>query len=271
MFNYFLFRVLKRPLRLAITHDRKVKNPQYTIIFLHGIAATSQTWRPTFNQFIREPELASCRLITLDLLGFGHSLQADWLHYDYPEYRSALHETIKKLRIKTPIILVGHSMGSLIAADYSIHYHGQLAAQILVSPPILLPEELQKMPDKFYKKSYRSLHRIAEEPGVQAIAKFISKVSSFNNKYLNSIAFAYAMENVILDGHVYDNFLKIKTPTTLIHGRFDPLVFKPNLVSAAKANSNLKLFTTNSNHDIDKLKRGRILNILKETIKDETL
>ena len=115
------------PVRLKATYDRKVKKPKLTVVFLHGISATSDTWRTTLKQLTNDPDLAETRLIALDLLGFGKSLRADWLDYDYLDYDQALDQALKHLRVKTPIILVGHSMGSLIAADYATNFHFHLS------------------------------------------------------------------------------------------------------------------------------------------------
>ena len=72
---------LRRPAHLRAVFERKVKDPELTVIFLHGISATSDTWKTTLRQFAQAPELKHVRLLAFDLLGFGKSLQADWLDY----------------------------------------------------------------------------------------------------------------------------------------------------------------------------------------------
>ncbi len=133
-------RFLRRPIRLKVAIDNKAKNPRLTVIFLHGISATSDTWRTTIRQFSANPDLKGVRLVALDLLGFGKSLQSSWLDYDYLDYEKALENSFKKLKITSPIVLVGHSMGSLIAADFAVNFQSdfELAGLILVSPPVLM-------------------------------------------------------------------------------------------------------------------------------------
>lgn len=269
--TYFWHQILKRPYYLKKGSDRKVQKTKLTVIFLHGIAADSSTWNSTIKNFSKNPDLNNVRLLTLDLLGFGKSLKADWLNYDYNNYNQALANTVKHYRIKTPIIVVGHSMGSLIAAEYSLKNPGKITELILVSPPVLMNKELAKLPDKFYLKSYGSIHKISKEPAIQALANFIQKVSSFRADYLHTVAFSKSMDNIILNPKNFDFFTKIKTKTHIIHGRLDALVMRPNLVKATKENPNLKLTQVISHHDISVNKRDKILISIKKYLDHETI
>lgn len=251
--------------------DNKIKNPRLTVVFLHGISATSDTWRTTIRQFSLSPELKNIRLIALDLLGFGKSIQTDWLDYDYADYRAAIDASIKKCKVHGPIVLVGHSMGSLIAANYAVYSHNpDLVGLILTSPPVLLPEELAKLPDKVYTKSYGSLYRLAkDEPIIEPIANFIQRFSSFNSKYLTTPGFARSMEQVILNHSNYQTFTKIKVPTLIIHGHFDPLVMRSNLKHVADENSQyLRFVSVMGHHDISAQKRSKIFIELKRILRN---
>lgn len=265
-------KVFRVPIRLKATYDRRVKNPQLTVVFLHGISATSETWRATLKQFSSNSDLAAVRLIALDLLGFGKSLRADWLDYDYLDYDQALDNTLKHLRIKTPVVLVGHSMGSLISADYATNSHPsvELARLILVSPPVLMAEELARLPDKAYTKTYSSLHQIATDvPAAEVLAHFVQRFSSFRSDYIRTSAFAKSMEQVILNRKNYQTYTKIHIPTTIIHGHFDPLVMRSNLKRAAKQNPrHITYISVIGQHDISIGKRAKILTEIKKVLKN---
>lgn len=265
-------KVFRVPIRLKATYDRRVKNPELTVVFLHGISATSATWRATIKQFAGSPDLTSVRLITLDLLGFGKSLRADWLDYDYLDYDQALDNALKRLRIKTPVVLVGHSMGSLIAADYATNFQPsvELAELILVSPPVLMAEELARLPNKAYTKTYSSLHKIATDvPAAAVLAHFVQRFSSFRSDYIRTAAFAKSMEQVILNRKNYQTYTKIRIPATIIHGHFDPLVMRSNLKRAAKQNPHhLTYISVIGHHDISVGKRAKILTEIKKVLKN---
>lgn len=211
------------------------------------------------------------RFISLDLLGFGKSLQADWLNYDYDDYLKSLRRTLKKLKIKSNIILVGHSMGSLIAAKFAEAYPEKISELIFVSPPILMPKEQKKIPDNFYTKIYSSLHEVADDPAIKTLATFVEKLSNFRKKYLSMKSFQYSMRNIILNQENYKTFKNLKIKSTIIHGRFDPLVYQPNLQTVADNNKNIDLISVMGDHDITSSKIKKINLILERTVKNETL
>lgn len=265
-------KVFRIPIRLKPAYDRKVRQPELTVVFLHGISATSDTWRTTLKQFAKDPDLMQVRLIALDLLGFGKSLHADWLDYDYLDYDTALDQALKHLHVKTPVILIGHSMGSLIAADYATNFHPsvELAELILVSPPVLMAEELARLPDKAYTKTYGSLHKIATEvPAAEVLAHLIQRFSSFRSAYIHTSAFVKSMEQIILNRKNYHTYTKINIPTVLIHGHFDPLVMRSNLKRVARQNPrHVTYLSVIGQHDISVGKRVKIATEIKKVLKN---
>ncbi len=267
-------RWLRRPIRLKVALDNKVKHPRLTVVFLHGISATSETWRTTIRQFSANPDLKGVRMVALDLLGFGKSLQSNWLDYDYLDYEKALENSLKKLKITSPVVLVGHSMGSLIAADFTVNFQSafDIAGLILVSPPVLMSEELAKLPDKVYTKSYGSLYKLAkDEPAIEVVANFVQRFSSFSSQYIKTPAFDRSMDNIILNSHNYKTYTKIKLPTLIIHGHFDPLVMRSNLKKIATNNPHVRFVSVIGHHDVSAQKRNKMLIELKRIIREKGL
>lgn len=271
-FTWIWYKVLHHPIRLKVIYDDRCKDATLTVVFLHGISATSNTWNSTIRAFEREQDLRQVRLVTLDLLGFGGSLKADWLDYDYLEYDQALDKTLKKLHIKTPIMLVGHSMGSLIVADYIVNFRPSVNVirTCLVSPPVLMAAEMARLPDTIYTKSYGSLFQLAQDvPAMAVIARIVQRFSSFRSDYLKTAAFAKSMDNIILCHQNYHTFVGIRIPTLLIHGHFDALVMSSNLRRVAKHNSTYVRYTSAlGHHDISIGKRAKILLEIKRALKD---
>lgn len=267
----FWYRTLKHPLRLHTAFDNHRKDPVLTIVFLHGISATSTTWWTLLRDYDRDPHFRAVRLITIDLLGFGKSPHASWMEYDYAEYDEALDRTLLALNVSTPVVLVGHSMGSLIAANYATNFQPSvdLRRLILVSPPVLMAKESARLPDEIYKKSYGALNQLAkEEPAIDVIANFIQRFSHFRGKYLKTAAFGKSMENIILNSHNYQTFLRIKIPTLLLHGHFDPLVMRSNLKRVAERNPKVRYVSVIGHHDVSFSKRIKILAETKQILQE---
>lgn len=266
-------RIFRRPIIMRVAFARNVKHPQLTVVFLHGISATALTWRTTIREFARKPELKNVRLIALDLLGFGKSLQSAWLDYDYLDYDKALDATLKSLKVSGPVVIVGHSMGSLIAADYVTNFEPnfKITNLILVSPPILMVNELAKLPDQVYTKSYGSLSKLAkEEPAMEVVANFIQRFSSFSSRYIKTPAFERSMDNIILNNKNYQTFSHLKVPTLIIHGHFDPLVLRSNLKRAADANpQHIRFVSVIGHHDVTSQKRSKIFIELKRILREQ--
>lgn len=270
--TWIWYKVFRHPIRLKVVYDNRHKRPTLTVVFLHGISATSTTWSNTLKEFANDPDLAQVRLAALDLLGFGKSLKADWLDYDYFEYNQALDKTLKKLKTQSPIMLVGHSMGSLIAANYIVNFHPSvdIIRTCLVSPPVLMAAEMARLPDAIYTKSYGSLFQLANDiPAMAVIARIVQRFSSFRSDYLKTAAFAKSMDNIILCRQNYQTFTKIRIPTLLVHGHFDALVMGSNLRRVASQNPTyVRYASVIGHHDISVGKRAKILLEIKRALKD---
>ena len=100
----------RRTIKLAKTHD---VGSGIGIILLHGIASSSKVWRPLIRQL--QDQKFAYRVVAYDLLGFGKSPKPTNIDYNVDDQATAVIAQIKKLRRSKPVIIVGHSMGSLVA------------------------------------------------------------------------------------------------------------------------------------------------------------
>ena len=77
------------------------------------------------------------------------------------------------------------------------------------------------------------------------------------------------MEEVILNSKNYQTFTRIRIPTTILHGHFDPLVMGANLRRAVKRNPHYLTYrSVIGHHDISVGKRAKIESILKKALQD---
>ena len=123
--------IVRKPPLLHVASDSGSGPP---VVMIHGIASS---W-VTFELLIPLVEPYH-RVIAIDLLGFGDSPAPDDAQYTIAEHTAALDRTIRSLKLREPFVLVGHSMGSLIAARYAATRSRLLRKLVLVSPPVYLP------------------------------------------------------------------------------------------------------------------------------------
>jgi pimeloyl-ACP methyl ester carboxylesterase len=267
MYDWFVHKVLRLPLRMRVRYDHcAITKPEITVVFLHGIAASHATWRHILPDLAHDKDLSKVRFVTLDLIGFGKSEKPKWFKYDYASYRKTLTRTLRKLKITTPLVICGHSMGCLIAMDYAENGDIMVDQLILISPPIIRAREAASIQDQFYDKVYNTLNQHTDSRAVGALASVVESLSSFEKKSLNTQAFRETMDKIILNKDNYAMITDLKVPMEIIHGRLDPLVIGANLRSAAKQNSRINITETFGGHDIVGAKAKKTIKIFKDTI-----
>lgn len=248
IFFLSLFRIL------AVTHDSGGKDKP-TIVLLHGIAATSNTWRFV----VKELDESKYRVITLDLLGFGKSPKPNGCRYSVDDHSIYVNRTLKKLEVHKPFILVGHSMGSIISTHYANKYPKEVSSLFLLSLPLYTKSSdinstflAGKQTDAFIK-IYESLSKNK---------KFAIKYSKKIRKLLNLHdgmdvtegtwnSFRLSLKNTIIQQDTYDEIKNIKVPINIMYGLLDGFLVQKNVdkLSEFKNVEITKILT--SHHSID--------------------
>ncbi len=105
--------------------------PGPTILFFHGLTGSHHYWDEISN--LLQSKHAT---LAFDLLGFG---QSPWPKIDYTleDHLSALDQTWGDFsKQQNKIILVGHSMGALLALQFAKRHPEVVSKIILLAPPI---------------------------------------------------------------------------------------------------------------------------------------
>ena len=239
-----------KKLELFKTHDFCVGgvSPTLTVVMIHGIASDSNTYSNALEHLEKNESLRGVRFVTFDLLGAGKSSTSDELEYNYEEELEALFNSIEKLNIDTPLVLVGHSLGTFIVTRYAHTYKNNVDRLILVSPPVYTPADLEH-PD--FKK------------GMEA---FDASVKAKDPDYLNSKAYQNLMKNIVLDKDNYRVLSEISVPTILIYGAEDQLIAPYNIPEIVKLNPKLNAIKTDGRHGVTHDKYIEIGKILEEIL-----
>lgn len=239
----------KEQLILEKTHDYSAsKNPKLAVILVHGIASDSSTFKQLLKHCESKKSLSDVRFITFDLLGSGKSYKNDDLNYDYSDQLTALYNSIKKIELNIPLVLVGHSLGTFIVTRYAKKHKKTVRKLILISPPVYTKQD-------FKNPAFGT-----------AIKLFKDAISLKNRKLLEDKAFINSMEKIALSRDNYQVLQEIKIPTILIYGDKDQIIASFNYPALLKENPNLKAIKTNGKHGITHEKYDAITKSLEEAL-----
>jgi len=100
------------------------------VLFLHALGASSRYFASRLG-----PLPATYHCVMPDLLGFGRSPKPD-VAYTIEDHLSALHRTLDRLSLTDrPIVVIGHSLGAILAAEYAARYPAHVRGLVLISLP----------------------------------------------------------------------------------------------------------------------------------------
>lgn len=189
------------------------------------------------------------RFVTFDLLGSGKSYKNDKLKYSYTEQLAALEKSLEKLRVETPLILVGHSMGTLIATRYAATHKKAVRKLILCSPPIYTEEDL-------------------DNPAFAvALGMFEEAVSIKNKAILKDPAFRNSMKQIVQNRKNYKVLTELTTPAVLVYGNEDQFIGAFNIPRVLAANPKyLTAIETSGRHGMSHEKYNKVREILEEEL-----
>lgn len=253
--------LFRRPALLHVAHDA---GDGPVVVMIHGIASSSVT----FERLIPLVEPRH-RVIAIDLLGFGESPAPEHATYTIAEHEAALARTLDALKLRQPFVLVGHSMGSLIAARYAALHPRRLSRLVLVSPPVYLPTatisvDRERAAQGLY---YRAYEYLRENPAftIRAAAA-LARLSPIKNlldvSERNWHAFVLSLKNSIETQTTLTDLAAVRVPIEVIYGSLDPFLAPSGL----RVVEQLRNVTTHRVDRGDHVIRPRIARVVSTAI-----
>lgn len=254
MWDTLTHRWLRVPYSLHATIDQRVKRPRATVLFIHGIGNSGEAWNDVITALPKD-----VRLVSIDLLGFGQSQRPAWAIYNAKTQARAVLATYFKLRISGQVIIVGHSLGALVAVEIAKRYPLLVKSLVLCSPPFYREDPIKKhmLPtgDKILTTFYRYIKNNPDDfIKVSKVAMRLGMVNkSFSIDRDSAPVYMNALESSIINQTSLDDALKLRVPTQVLYGRLDPVVIYKNLRYLANNNHNVRLITVLAAHEVQGL------------------
>lgn len=201
------------------------------VVLVHGIASSAATFE-NLIPLITERH----RVIAVDLMGFGESVAPVAATFTIEEHVEALGDTLDALRLRHPFVLVGHSMGSLIASRYAATHRKRVSRLVLVSPPIYvepatLGDPMERAAMGLYLKACEFLR--SNKTFTMRNAAMLSRISPIKNvlevSERNWTAFVLSLEKSIESQTTVSDIASVSVPVEVIYGTLDPFLMPGGL------------------------------------------
>ena len=198
------------------------------IVLLHGLTGTHEYFAPLVLRLSQ-----TNRVIAPDLLGFGRSPWPD-ISYTVDEHLASLEPVLPK----EPFVLVGHSMGALLALEFARRHPQRMAGLVLISPPSIqnrvalgeilkaesAVESLMEL-DNFWAPLVCHLHEAFGELTYYAYRPFVERtlpdavvLAATQHRWAS---YNGSLENVVLKLRATEVLLRVNVPTLVVVGDHD--------------------------------------------------
>ncbi|MDP4585789.1 MAG: alpha/beta hydrolase, partial [Microbacteriaceae bacterium] len=205
------------------------------VVLVHGIASTAATFDllvPLLTPYFR--------VVAVNLLGCGNSAAPD-IDYTVDEHVESIRKTLFRKGIFLPFVLVGHSMGGIIAARFTARFGNWVKRLVLVGTPIYPPPSATLNPLDwaqlgFYTEFYNYLK--ANPVFTAQTAKAINHMSPIKDVVAVTErgweSTKRSMTNVIQRQETLTDLTLVRIPVDLVYGTNDPFLSKKGTTAAAR-------------------------------------
>jgi pimeloyl-ACP methyl ester carboxylesterase len=243
-------RYLGKPYRLHV-NDHGGSGP--VVILLHGLASSSANWVELIP-LLKDTH----RCISVDLLGFGDSPKPQWCAYTMDDHLRAVQAAIRRLRLRQPFTLVGHSLGSLLATRYARDHAADVDRLVLLSPPVYAPlhtiaSRAARQRTSLYLRAYSFLrtHKRFTPENIQRLSRIIPQVRFILVSRETWKPFIRSLEQCIEHQTLIADISTVKATIDIFYGVFDELIVPYNIRQLAKVRD-VRLYPLRVNHVVGK-------------------
>ncbi len=236
------------------------KQPKLTVLFIHGIGVDGTLWNKYIDRLAKKSKV---RVVAVDLLGFGESIKKDQ-KFDLETQAKSLYTTLLNNLIfvskNSPLLVVGHSLGSLVAIKFATLYPQLVNYQMLISPPIY--QTGRGSEKSLQEQALFELYKIVSQDKnwFDALRYAANNLLDYDYKEDDESreAFQTTLRNTIMKQDSYADIMKLRIPSVIYYGAFDPLIVEPNLTDIAEKSPFVWAHKIVGTHDINRLMFNKI-------------
>ncbi|MFT4056330.1 MAG: alpha/beta hydrolase [Novosphingobium sp.] len=229
--QHFGFNSQNQTLDMAYIDVMPAKPNGRTAVLLHGKNFCSVTWDAT----IKALSGAGYRVIAPDQVGFCKSSKPDRYQYGLHTLAANTHDLLTRLKIDKPVI-VGHSMGGMLAMRYALQYPGDVSKLVLVNPLGLEDWRAKGVPNTTVDKLYASELRTTRDSikAYQQNTYYAGQWRADYDRWVDMLASMYAGQDgaivawsqaltsdMVFNQPVVHELRRITVPTVLMIGEKD--------------------------------------------------
>ncbi|WP_230620919.1 MULTISPECIES: alpha/beta fold hydrolase [Nocardiaceae] len=210
------------------------------LIVIPGITSPAITM-----DFVAEKLLDLVRPVIIDMRGRGLSDSA--ASYTLDDYVDDTRAVIDTLGLRSPVLL-GHSMGARVAGLAASRDDTNIAATVLVDPPMTSGpgRGAYPVPLKSFEEQLVAARRgLDQSEMAQTWPTWPIRELGLRARWLSSCA-----EQAIADTHrgfenddFFDFWPQVRVPTVLVHGSVSPMATEESVKEAASSNPSARIVT----------------------------
>lgn len=144
------FHSQEQHLKMAYLDVAPSKANGKTIVLLHGKNFNAAYWEQTIKELTKN----GFRVIAPDQVGFGKSTKPEHYQYSFSQLAANTKGILDELKI-TKAIILGHSMGGMLAARFALQYP-DLTEKLILENPIGLEDYKRFIPYKTVDENYQA-------------------------------------------------------------------------------------------------------------------
>lgn len=193
-----------------------------TIVLLHGFLGSSEYW----SRLAPKLTSAGYKVLAIDLLGFGKSQKPETANYDYTDHTQFIEQALQRHAITAPFVLIGHSMGAVVAKRFALQHDNQIDHLVLLHPPLYQNESEART----VLRNSSIIYRFLLDSRYRDVAwSVLSRSKMLKIARHTKRSREHSLRNIIEKAEALPDLIQLKTRTLLVVGTKDRPQYMENI------------------------------------------